>query len=146
MSRPATGLTIDDSPVRADSPLIAPWAPGPAAGTADAVVVSVTSFRADHLRDLPLIVSSGLRLRMGWYAMPGAVGLWLWLLPLRRRSGSISVWTSEEELGRFVRLPRHVDIMRRYRDRGTVTATSWQSAGFAGREILERAGSWIAEQ
>lgn len=31
---------------------------------------------------------TGLRLREGWYAMPGAVGMWLWGQPLAGRGGS----------------------------------------------------------
>ena len=73
--------------------MISHWTPGPAAGSQGEVVVSVTDFKPDRLRDLPRIVATGLRLQMGWYAMRGAVGLRLWSLPLERRSGSISVWT-----------------------------------------------------
>lgn len=52
------------------------WAPGPAEATADSdpdgVIVSVTDFAAARMRDAPAIALTGMRLRQGWYAMPGA--------------------------------------------------------------------------
>jgi hypothetical protein len=36
------------------------WTPGPAAGTAGSVLVSVTDFQANSLRDLPGIFQAGL--------------------------------------------------------------------------------------
>ena len=44
-------------------------------------MVSVTEFLAYRRRELPGVALKGLNMRMGWYAMPGAVGLWLWSLP-----------------------------------------------------------------
>jgi hypothetical protein len=126
-------------------PLCTPCAPGPDAGSGGPVVVSVTDFAAARWRHIPGVVLTGLRLRMGWYAMPGAIGLWLWSLPARRRSGSISVWTDEADLRRFVTLPEHVAIMRRNRDRGTVRATTWRSERFAAADVLSSAMRWIAE-
>jgi hypothetical protein len=68
-----------------------PWREGPAAARhTGPVIVSLTDFRAHHARDLPGIYLSGLRLREGWYAMPGAIGLWLWGQPLQRRGGSLT--------------------------------------------------------
>jgi hypothetical protein len=95
------------------APLIAPWMPGPHDPGDATVVVSVTDFQTFRRRELPGIAVNGLRMRMGWYAMPGAVGLWLWSLPATSRSGSISVWASEDDLQRFVGLPHHIDIMKR---------------------------------
>jgi hypothetical protein len=122
------------------------WTPGPAAGTDGDVLVSVTDFRPDHLRDAPRMVATGLRLRLGWYAMRGAVGLCLWSLPLARRSGSISVWTSEDDLRGFVGLPAHVEIMRRYRDRGSLRSTTWAAKQFASGEVLDGAREWIRQR
>jgi hypothetical protein len=125
-------------------PLIGSWAPGPAQGESGPVVVSFTDLRW-RARDGIGMMLTGLRLRMGWYALPGAVGLWLWALPLERRSGSISIWTSEDDLRRFVALPAHVAIMRRYRDRGTLRSATWRAERFARGEVLARARRWIAE-
>jgi hypothetical protein len=127
------------------SPFLTPWAPGPATGADSAVVVSVTDFAVHHRRHLPGVWLTGLRLRMGWYAMPGAVGLWLWSLPTRARGGSVSVWTSEDDLRRFVGLPLHVDVMRRNRDRGTLRSTTWTADEFLRADVLRRAREWIAD-
>jgi hypothetical protein len=125
------------------APLLTPWMPGPVDPLGTPVVVSVTEFVADHRRDLPGVAFRGLRMRMGWYAMPGAVGLWLWSLPARAVGGSISVWASEDDLERFVGLPHHVAIMQRYGTRGTVRSTKWHADKFEPSLIVERARSWI---
>jgi len=127
------------------APLLTPWMRGPVNPLDKPVVVSVTEFDSDHRRDLPGVVLKGLRMRLGWYAMPGAVGLWLWSLPARATGGSISVWASEDDLERFVGLPHHVDIMRRYGSRGTVRSTKWHADRFEPKLIVERARIWITE-
>jgi hypothetical protein len=127
-------------------PVLTPWASGPATAVTSSVVVSVTDFASHRRRDLAGVALVGLRLRMGWYAMPGAVGLWLWSLPLQARSGSISVWTSEDDLRRFVGLPLHVEVMRRNARRGTVRATTWNAEEFVSSEVLDRARQWIVSE
>ncbi|HEY3021268.1 MAG TPA: hypothetical protein VGJ32_13815 [Solirubrobacteraceae bacterium] len=127
------------------APMCTPCAFGPDARTHGPVVVSVTDFAVARWRDIPSVALTGLRLRMGWYAMPGAVGLWLWSLPASRRSGSISVWTGDDELRRFVALPEHVAVMRRNRDRGHLRATTWRSERFTAAEVLSAAMRWIGE-
>jgi hypothetical protein len=117
--------------------------PGPADSAEAPVVVSVTEFSAHHRRVLPGVAANGLRMRMCWYAMPGAVGMWLWMLPVAGRGGSVSVWSSEEDLERFINLPHHVDIMRRYGDRGAVRSTTWIAERFDRSVILDRARDWI---
>jgi hypothetical protein len=127
-------------------PLLTPWTPGPVDAIDRSVVVSVTEFVADHHRDLPGVLLKGLRMRMGWYAMPGAVGLWLWSLPARAIGGSISVWASEDDLQRFIGLPHHVDIMQRYGTRGTVRSTKWHADEFEPHRVVERARIWITRR
>src|SRR3954447_4289463 len=129
-----------------DAPLLTTCAAGPEAGAEGPVVVSVTDFAVARWRDVPGVTVTGLRLRLGWYAMPGAVGLWLWSLPARRRSGSISVWTGEDELHRFVRLPEHVAVMRRNRERGELRSTTWRAENYAPRDVLAAARTWIMEK
>ncbi len=123
------------------------WAPGPAEAAADGdgVIVSVTDFAAVRRRDTPAIARTGIRLRQGWYAMPGAVGLWLWSLPLQRRSGSVSVWTSEENLRRFVTLPAHLAVMRRFKTMGRLRSATWQAEQFVAADTNRRARRWIAD-
>ena len=124
--------------------LTTPWIDGPAADHTDEVVVSVTEFAPAHRRDLARAAATGLRLALGWFAMPGAVALSLWSLPHRARSGSISVWVDEEDLRRFVALPLHVEVMRRYRERGTVRSATWPMERFAREVALGRSHDWIA--
>jgi hypothetical protein len=125
------------------SPLLTRWIPGPAADDSRDVLISVTDYSPRQFRHTAGVYLTGFRLRMGWYAMPGAIGMWFWALPWARRSGAISVWRSEEDLRRFVELPLHIDIMRRYGDRGTMITTSWTAQEFAAANTLERAKQWI---
>ncbi|MGV0813495.1 hypothetical protein ABQF34_16150 [Mycolicibacterium boenickei] len=126
-------------------PLFTAWMPGPVAAGDGPVVVSVTDFAAHSRRHLPGVAYNGMRMREGWYALPGAVGLWLWSLPAAGRSGSISVWANAEALQRFVALPHHVDIMRRYGDRGEVRSTTWEVDPFDRAGTLARARDWIGD-
>lgn len=103
-----------------------PWREGPQAGHGGKVVVSLTEYRSAHARDLPAIYLAGLRLREGWYAMPGAVGMGLWADPLGLRGGSLTVWREQADLHAFVGLPVHVAIMRHYCGRGWIEAATWQ--------------------
>jgi hypothetical protein len=125
------------------SPVILPWMPGPSAAMTGPVVVSVTEYQSTQRRDLPGVVGKGMRMRLGWYAMPGAVGLWLWSLPARLCGGSISVWDNEESLERFITLPHHTAIMDRYRDRGNVRSNQWTMQRFDAEATLSRARDWI---
>jgi hypothetical protein len=95
------------------------------------VTVSLTEFTARRLRDLPGIVREGVGLSRGWWAMPGAIGVVLYLDPASKRGGSLSVWAGEEDLRRFVALPRHAAIMRRYRERVSVRSALWQTERFS---------------
>src|SRR5262249_38870668 len=79
-------------------PVVTPWMAGPHSAGDDPVIVSVTDFVTRRRRDGLGVIANGLRMRMGWYAMSGAVGLWLWTLPVSGHSGSISVWASEADL------------------------------------------------
>ncbi len=107
-----------------------PWREGPVARADGPVIVSLTNFSVHRRRHWPGVYLAGLRLREGWYAMPGAVGLWLWTQPLAGRGGSVSVWTDEADLRRFVGLPLHLAIMRRYRPRGAVESHTWRMDSF----------------
>ena len=119
--------------------MIFPWKAGPEAGGGAEVVVSVTEFRFDRVRDLPGIARAGWAFRRGWGRRPGAVGLSLYFDPGRRRLGSISVWRDESDLRRFIALPVHVAIMRRYRSRGTVRSALWRERACQPATALARA-------
>jgi hypothetical protein len=104
--------------------------PGPVPRTDGKVLVSLTEFTARRRRDLPAIARDGLALSRGWWAMPGAIGVLLYLDGLSGRGGSLSVWATEEDLRRFIALPRHVAIMRKYRSRVAVRSAMWWTEGF----------------
>jgi hypothetical protein len=99
--------------------------PGPVPRTDGTVVVSLTEFTARRRRDLPAIARDGLALSRGWWAMPGAIGVLLYLDVIAGSGGSLSVWATEEDLRRFIALPRHLAIMRKYRSRVTVRSATW---------------------
>jgi hypothetical protein len=103
---------------------------GPVPRTDGPVTVSLTEFTARRLRDLPGIVRDGIGLSRGWWAMPGAIGVILYVDPAQKRGGSLSVWAGDDDLRRFVALPRHAAIMRRYRDRVSVRSAVWQTDTF----------------
>ena len=113
---------------------LALWTEGPCAPDGS-VLVSVTDFEVTDPRDRIGAWVLGLRLRRAWPSMSGAIGLWLWVKPLRRRSGSVSVWRSEEDLRRFVGWPRHVAIMRRYGGAGELTSATWWAERFDATQI-----------
>ncbi|MFJ4280460.1 hypothetical protein [Streptomyces massasporeus] len=83
------------------------------------MIVSATDFTPGRRRDLPGIARRGMALRRHWPRLEGAVGMWLWAMPVAGRCGSVSVWTGRRALAGFVRLPEHVAIMDEYRERGT---------------------------
>jgi hypothetical protein len=120
------------------------WTHGPAAEPAGPVLISVTDFRADLRRDLPGIYRAGLRLRHDWPRLTGAVGMWLWTAPRQGRCGSVSVWQNEEALYRFVARPDHVQIMRCYRDRGSIRSTTWTDASPDRGAIWTRARLYLS--
>lgn len=112
---------------------------GPEEGTAGPVHVSLTEFRAHAWRDLPSMGWTAVGLRAGWYGLPGAVGLYLWADVPRRCVGSLSVWTNAAHLRRWIGLPRHVEVMRRYKPRGTTRSTQWTSETFDRSVVLREA-------
>ncbi|MGW5733896.1 MULTISPECIES: hypothetical protein [Streptomyces] len=101
------------------------WQAGPSAHASGPALVSVTEFTAHRHTDAVPIALSGLRLRRRWPETSGAVGMWLWIDPWHKRSGSVSVWTDERSLYAFVRRPDHVRIVRAHQNRGAMRATSW---------------------
>jgi hypothetical protein len=123
-------LVIERSPGDVRGTTFALWSWGPARADAGEILVSVTDFEVVRARDLPSVYAEGLRLRRSWPSITGAVGMWLWAKPLHHRSGSVSLWRSEADLLRFVRWPRHVETMHRYRHAGEITSTSWRAERF----------------
>jgi hypothetical protein len=111
------------------------WTDGPQAAPTGPVLVSVTDFLIPSARNRISAWAQTPAMRRLCASMPGALGFWLWVKPLRRRSGSVSIWRDEEELRRFVSRPSHVEIMRRYRGAGEVTAATWWGERFDAAQI-----------
>ncbi|MCX4670727.1 hypothetical protein OG453_29220 [Streptomyces sp. NBC_01381] len=120
-----------------------PWQAGPEAHAPGPVLVSVTEFTAHrHSQTLPIALS-GLRLRRNWPGLPGAVGMWLWVEPLRKRSGSVSVWIGERSLYAFVARPDHLRTVRAHRDRGAMRATVWTADRLAPDALWAEASALL---
>jgi hypothetical protein len=115
-----------------------PLHPGPVPRTNGPVTVSLTEFTARRMHDLPGIAREGIALSRGWWAMPGAIGVVLYVDVLNKIGGSLSIWESEADLERFVALPRHTAIMRRYRERVDVRATTWTAENLSVTEALKQ--------
>jgi hypothetical protein len=101
------------------------WRRGPAAGVAGPFLVSYTEFTPDTLRDVPRIYRAAQRLRREIAELEGAVGVTVYWQLFRGRGGSVSAWSDESALRRFVSLPFHVETMRAYRARGSLRAIDW---------------------
>jgi hypothetical protein len=115
-------------------------------------LVSYTEFTPKTLRDLPQIYLAARRLERSCAALDGAIGLTLYWQLGKARGGSLSVWRDAPALRRFVSLPFHVEIMRRYRNRGGLRATTWETDSFdlrsafaEGQQFLDR-GSKTGEE
>ncbi|MEY2404035.1 MAG: hypothetical protein QOD38_1586 [Acidimicrobiaceae bacterium] len=115
-----------------------PWKRGTA--TDGPVVVAVTRTDFARYRDMPGAMVAALRLRRAVPRTPGAIGLTLAVeAPWRRRSWSISAWSTDAELQAFIHSPEHLAIVRRYRHRLTVQSETWTVSRFALREAWREA-------
>ncbi len=121
------------------------WTPGTAHGRGP-VFVSVTDFHVPRPQDLLRVYLEGWRLRRAWPAIPGAVGMWMWSKPLRRRAGSVSVWRDEQHLRRFVLWARHLELMRRYRDVGELFSNGWLEDRFDPKLVWSKAAGHLARR
>ncbi|MEV5612631.1 hypothetical protein [Streptomyces sp. NPDC052225] len=134
--------------------LRARWQRGPACEPGDSPVwISVTEFTADGHRRALGVALNGLRLRRRWPVTDGAVGMWLWADPPRRRSGAVSVWSGGRALTGFVRRPDHARIAGEFRPHGTMRSTLWSQPRFdaaaaweTARELLVGTAPWPAQE
>ena len=122
------------------------WITGPEAAFAGPVLVSVTEFTLADLRRTPGAYRAGFTLSREWPRLRGAVGLWLWTEPLRKRLGSVSVWRDRAGMRGFVGLPAHVAIIRRYRDIGVTRATTWHTDDVDPHVIWRAAGRRLGDR
>jgi hypothetical protein len=106
------------------------WRAGPAAGASGPFLVSYTEFTPDHAADVVGIYLAARRLMAECAELEDAVGLMTYWRLRQWKGGSLSVWKNPEALRTFVRLPFHIEIMRKYRARGTVRSAEWWSRSF----------------
>jgi len=111
------------------------WTAGPETGTTENVFVSVTLFRAKRVLDMPGIIWSGQALQQRWIELPGAIGVWTWLDLRRQCCGSVSIWRDEADMRAFVRWKPHVEIVKKHRETGKMTSSSWTSPQLDRRAI-----------
>src|SRR5262249_38605590 len=120
----ALGDSLSDLRVRTS------WRRGLAAESAGPFLVSYTEFTPDTLRDLPAIYRAARRPPREIAGPDGAVGVTVCSQRLRGRGGSVTAWTDEAALRRFVTLPFHRETMRAYRPRGSLRAIDWSAESF----------------
>jgi hypothetical protein len=106
------------------------WKPGSEAPPGGPVHVSMNDYLIHRLRDIPRVSYQGLWFRHHWPGTDGALGLWVAGLRAGRRSVSVSVWRDPDALRAFVRSPRHLRIMREYRDAGELFTNAWTAERF----------------
>lgn len=125
------------------------WTAGSDSETVNDVFVAVTMFRARRRRDMPGILWSGHLLQRRWAELPGSIGVWTWLDLRHNCTGSVSVWREESDMRAFVRWKPHVEIVRRHRQAGKMTSSSWTSPQLTRRAIRFSAEglltTWIAQ-
>jgi len=120
------------------------WTKGPESPDARDVFVSVTRFKASSILDLPRIALAGFALKRRWPELPGAIGTLLWVDIGERSSGSVSIWRAESDMRNFVRWKPHVEIVKRYRAAGVMTATAWVVPQFDREAVRREASRWLA--
>ncbi|MFD4444548.1 hypothetical protein ACFWPK_32695 [Nocardia sp. NPDC058519] len=103
------------------------WKQGPHAHAEGPFMISVTQYTPTRLTDLPDIWLAAESLGDQLIQIDGAVGVMTYLRPGRRHLGSMSIWADDRGLKDFIKLPDHVEIMRKYRPRGLPlrSATWW---------------------
>lgn len=101
--------------------------------------VSMNDYWTYRWVDVPRIAWVGMRFRHRWPETEGAIGLWFAVFNGGRRSVSISVWRSPEDLRGFVQTPLHRRVMRDFRDAGSLITTTWTVADLDRHLIWEQA-------
>jgi hypothetical protein len=84
---------------------------------ADEVVVLASRLRLRRLRDVPGFLRAALAIRRQVLGSPGAVGVSLLAQPARRTFWTLSAWTDEAAISRFVGELPHRATMSKYHDR-----------------------------
>lgn len=111
-----------------------PWRRGSgssAPAAADGVFVSYVDFRFHRLRDYPSATVALVRLESMLRKLPGSVGIQVVAYPTTLITGVMTAWRDEDALGEFIRLPYHVEIMRKFDGRGRARLLSFTQPEFS---------------
>ncbi len=120
------------------------WRSGSATGT-EGGLVSATRTVVHRYRDLPGILRGGSRLLRHWDEHEGGIGVQVAVDLVRRTSWTVSLWTSEAALTRFVRSDRHQVTIGPYRSRVTVSSITFFVDDFDLREAWAEAASRLRD-
>jgi hypothetical protein len=127
-----------------------PWTPGPAEreGT---VFVSATRFTYRRFWHMPFVFWHGLALRRQWGRVEGAIGMLTGASLFQRTTYTVSAWTTERDLQRWIGSRYHAHLMKDYRGYvESAGAASWLTEVFephaAWREALARLGAPAASR
>jgi heme-degrading monooxygenase HmoA len=120
------------------------WQSGSATG-APGGLVSATRTVVHRYRDLPGILRAGSRLLRHWDEHEGGIGVQVVVDLARRTSWTVSLWTSEAALRRFVRSDRHQLTIGPYRSRVTVTGTTFFVHDFELRDAWAEAANRLGD-
>jgi hypothetical protein len=108
-----------------------------------AVFVSATRFTYRRLSHMPFVFCHGLLLRRQWDRVDGAIGMFTGASLPERTTYTVSAWTTEADLHRWMGSRYHVRLMKDYRGYlESSRAVSWLEKAFdpnaAWREALAR--------
>jgi hypothetical protein len=102
-----------------------------------AFMLSATRFTYRNLTDMPGVFWHGLGLRRNWAQIEGAIGVFIGADLLQRTTYTVSAWSDEADLRRWLASPEHARLMRGYGPRlQSSAAVSWTADRLALREIF----------
>lgn len=94
-------------------------------------MISMTQYTTTQVTDVPAIWRASERLGDQLAMIDGAVGVLTYFRPAHRQVGSLSIWADDRGLAKFMGLPYHVEIMRKYRPRGLpIRSAKWWTEEF----------------
>jgi hypothetical protein len=122
------------------------WQIGSSDGKAGPILWSATRFTYRRLVDMPGVFLHGLGLRRSWPEIEGAIGVFLAGDLFRRTTYTVSAWTDDASLRRWLRSPAHAQLVRRYLSRmQSSTVVTWQVARLRVRGTFAEGLARLAE-
>jgi hypothetical protein len=98
----------------------------------DDVVVLASRLHLSRLRDVPGFLRAALGIRRQVLGSAGAVGVSLLAQPATRTFWTLSAWTDDDAISRFVGEQPHRDVMAKYHERlEDAQFTTWSTSASA---------------